>query len=210
MKKRCAMWLLASVLSASSGLCAGVTAAVGNAPGTNLPHDMVTTFEATGPHPSLGHHANDLGRLVGTWDVEYTDFVKDGKAIHRTGEFIVAWVMDGRAIQDLWIVNPSGTHEDREVYTDLYYFDSKSQTWRASFVDPQSGSILRFKCATVADDRLVLETLDLNNEETRWSFNAIRPDSFVFRDEASSDGGKTWRLRGEDHMKRRAPDPSAQ
>jgi hypothetical protein len=121
MKKHCAVWLLASVLLVSSGICVGVTVAVGNAPGTDPFLDMVTTLKAAGPHPSLGDHANDLGRLVGTWDVEYTDFAKDGKAIHHIGEFIVVW-----------------------------------------------------------------------------------------RNEASSDGGKTWRLQGEDHMKRRAAAPSAQ
>jgi hypothetical protein len=210
MKKHCAVWLLASVLSVSSGICVGVTVAVRNAPGTDPLLDMVTRLKAAGPHPSLGDHANDLGRLVGTWDVEYTDFAKDGTVIHHTGEFIVGWVMDGRAIQDLWIVNPSGTRKDREVYTDLHYFDSKSRTRRASFVDPENGSILRFTGGAVADDRFVLETQDINNKETRWSFNDIRPDSFVWRNEASSDGGKTWRLQGEDHMKRRAAAPSAQ
>src|SRR4051794_23153835 len=98
MEKHCAVWLLASVLSVSSGICVGGTLAVGNAPGTDLLLDMVTALKAAGPHPSLIDHANDLGRLVGTWDVEYTDFAKDGKAIHHTGEFIVGWVMDGRAI----------------------------------------------------------------------------------------------------------------
>ena len=33
--------------------------------------------------------------------------------------------MDGRAIQDFWIVDPSGARKDREVYADLHYFDAK-------------------------------------------------------------------------------------
>jgi hypothetical protein len=37
----------------------------------------------------------------------------------------------------------------------------------------------------------------------RWSFNEIQTDSFIWRGEKSRDGGKTWRLREEHHMKRR-------
>jgi hypothetical protein len=60
MKKQSAVWLLASVLSVSSGICVGVTVAVRNAPGTAPLLDMVTTLEAAGPHPSLADHANPM------------------------------------------------------------------------------------------------------------------------------------------------------
>jgi len=52
-------------------------------------------------------------------------------------------------------------------------------------------------------DRFVIETADLGNPTNRWSFNDIGPDSFVYRDEASTDGGKSWRLQSEYQMKRR-------
>jgi hypothetical protein len=72
----------------------------GNATATDPRLDMVTALQAMGPHPSLGDQAKVFGRLVGTWDVEYTDFSKNGKVTHRSGEFLVGWVMEGRAIQD--------------------------------------------------------------------------------------------------------------
>lgn len=138
MNKHHAVWLMASGLLLT--ICSGAAAAenVGNAP------DLVTVLKATSPHPSLGDQAEVLSRLVGTWDVEYTDFGKDGKANHRTGQFIVGWVLDGRALQDVWIVNPSGTRKDREVYAYVHYFDPKARTWGATFFDPAHGSIARF------------------------------------------------------------------
>jgi hypothetical protein len=170
---------------------------------------MATALQAMGPHPSLGDQAKVFGRFVGTWDVEYTDFSKDGKVSHRSGELIVGWVMDGRAIQDLWIVNPSGARKEREVYTDLRYFDPKSGTWPATSIDPENVSVAKFTGGAVGDDRIVLDSQDFDGKDTRWSFNDIRPDSFVFRDEASSDGGKSWRLQSEYHMKRRGAVPPA-
>lgn len=211
MQKRFAQWfqpwVLAAVLSSCISLGIGVAATAGQAgsmPATDARFALVTALRATGPHPSLGDHASVLERLVGTWDVEYMDVSKDGKEIHRSGELIVGWVLDGRALQDVWIVYPSAAGKDREVYTDLRYFDSKSQTWPAIFIDPQDASFASFKGGAVGDDRIVLDSEDLVAGQTRrWSFNDIRDDSLVFRDDASSDGGKTWTLKSEYHMKRR-------
>jgi hypothetical protein len=202
--KRFSAELLSAVLLSSVFPSIAAAAKAGNTPATEPHLDLVTALEALGPHPSLGDRAKVFGRLVGTWDVEYSDFSKDGKVSHRSGELIVGWVMDGRAIQDLWVVYPSGARTEREVYTDLRYFDPKSRTWLAIFIDPQNASVARFTGGATGDDRIVLDTSDLGVTDTRWSFNDIRPDHLVFRDEASSDRGKTWRLQSEYHMQRRA------
>lgn len=153
-------------------------------------------------HGSILSSDGASGKPGAIQDVEYADFLKDGTTLHRTGKFMAGWIMDGRAVQDLWIVDPWGKHKEREVYTDVDYFDAKSRAWHAIFVDPQDGSVDRFTASEVENNCLVLETKDLGSGETRWSFNDIRPDSFVWRDEGSSDGGKTWKLRSEYHMRR--------
>lgn len=168
--------------------------------------DMVSALRATSPNASLADHAKVIDRLVGDWEVAYTDFKKDGTTLHRTGRLLFGWVADGRVMQDLWIVDPWGSHRDREVYTDLFYFEPKSATWRVASVDPYEASVATFAGGVVGDDRISIESHDLVADETRrWSFNDIGPDSLVFRDEASTDGGKTWRLVAEYHMKRRNP-----
>jgi hypothetical protein len=166
--------------------------------------EMITALEALGPTSSLRDQADVFGRLIGTWNVEYTDFARDGQVTHRSGELVVGWIMDGRAIQDLWIVDPSGTRTEREVYTDVRYFDPKSKSWPAIFIDPEHASVAKFTGGAVGEDRIVLETTDFDEKVTRWSANDIRPDSFVWREEGSSDGGKTWRLQAQHQMKRRS------
>lgn len=193
-----------AILSVS---CAEATETDATAP-TDPRLDMVRTLQATAPHHSLGDQAKAFDRLIGTWDVEYTDFAKDGKVSHRSGELIFGWVMDGRAIQDVWIVNPSGTRKEREIYTELRYFDPKSDTWRATFIDPEDASVARFTGGMVGIDRIVLESQDFG-AETRWSFNDIRPDSLVYREETSRDGGITWRMTAEYRMQRLSSAPIA-
>ena len=197
MKQRYAVWL------AISGLLSAPSAFSDPTP-TPSPAGLTTALSAAGPHASVGDHAQVVSRIVGTWDVEYTDYKKDGTTVHRTGEFFVGWIMDGKVVQDLWVVNPSGKRSERELYTDLIWFDAKSQTWRAAFVDTDHSSVAKFTGGPVGNDRFVLETQDLGSNQTnRWSFNEIRPDSFIWRDESSTDGGKTWKMTSEYHMKRR-------
>jgi len=202
---------LVAVGLASLSLGGGVATAAEQPDHTPTPDPrfaMITELRAAGPSASLGDHADLLGRLIGTWDVQYMDISKSGKAIYRTGQLLVGWVMDGRAIEDLWIVDPSDSSKDREVYADVRYFDPKSGTWPAVFIDPQIASIATFTGGAAGDDRIVLESQDLvRGQIRRWSFNDIRPDSLVFRDDASSDGGKTWARKSEYHMKRRGSVP---
>ena len=134
---------LALTLSMSPGIeLARAANGAGGTPGQSL--DMVTVLRAASPSPALGDHANVMARLVGSWDVEYTDFRKDGTTLHRTGRLLFGWVVDGRVMQDVWIVDPWGSHADREVYTDLFYFDPKAATWRAASVDPYEASVATF------------------------------------------------------------------
>jgi len=200
--RRSAAALLASgVLSVSLG-----AAAV--APAADPRLDLVSALKAMGPHPSLGDQGQVFDRLIGTWDVDYADISTDGTVTRHTGKLVVGWVMDGRVIQDLWIVDPYGFRQEREVYTDLRYFDAKTKTWPATFIDPEHVSVARFTAGTADGNGIVLNTPDIGGADTRWSFNDIGPASFVFRDEVSHDGGRTWRLRGEDHMTRHSASPA--
>src|SRR5580692_2611769 len=73
-----AVWLLASFCLSSAILSNGVSATGGRGDAlANDPRlDMVRAIEARGPHPSLADPAKIFDRLVGRWDVEYTDFSK--------------------------------------------------------------------------------------------------------------------------------------
>ena len=71
-------------------------------------------------------------------------------------------------------------------------------------VDPEHPSVARLTGRPAGDDRIVLDSQDFGAKDTRWSFDDIRPGSFVFRVADSNDGGKTWRLQSEYHMSRRA------
>jgi hypothetical protein len=205
------VWSSAVMLLCCASLDVGSAAATGSGTASTDPRrDMIAALEAVGPAPSLGDQANVFGRLVGTWRIDYAFLSKDGTTSRSSGDFSVGWVMEGRVVQCLFTIDPSADRKEKYIGSSLNYFDAKSQTWRMVYVDPENDAVIRVTGGAAGNDRIVLLTQEAEGKVTRWSFNDIRPDSFVYRDEVSHDGGKTWRLQEEDHMTRRGAAPPGQ
>jgi hypothetical protein len=165
--------------------------------------DLIAILPALVPHSSLGANARLFDRFVGTWDAEYLTYGADGTVTRLRAEVIFGWIIDGRALQDVWITYPDkGTASDRNIGTTIRFFDARLAAWRVVWVNPSTG-VLIIMTGGAVDDRIVLHGKPGDGSELRWSFNDIRPDSFVWRGEVSQDGGETWRLRTEYWMKRR-------
>ncbi len=163
---------------------------------------MVTALAASGPHSSLGDEARVFDRLVGTWDCDYTFYIDDGSIRHSSGELMFGWVLDGRAMQDIWITYPEDGTKERRIGTSVRFFDTKSKMWQVIFVSPAYGAVITVQ-GGAEGDRITLRGVDDEGSALRWSFNDIKADSFVWRGEKSRDGGKTWRLEEEHHMRLR-------
>ena len=77
--------------------------------------DMISVLPARGPHPSLGHHADLFGRFVGTWDADYSFIAQDGSVRRSRGEVLFGWILDGYALQDIFLSYPQpGSTEPRK------------------------------------------------------------------------------------------------
>ena len=165
--------------------------------------DIFALLPAQGPHPSLGHHADLFGRFVGTWDADYSFIAQDGSVRHSRGAVLFGWILDGYALQDIFLSYPKpGSTDERKMVTGVRFVDPKTDKWTVMFAAPSFGAAIRME-GGAEDDRIVLRGNDDKGNLLRWSFNDIRPDSFVWRGETSHDGGKTWRLEEEHHMTRR-------
>lgn len=177
---------------------------MGNTAKNDPRRDMIKVLEASGPHPSLGEQAHVFDRLVGSWDCDYGFHRDDGTVRHSKGELLVGWILDGRAVQDLFITYPANGENERRIGTTIRFFDTALKQWRIIFISPQFNYVVTVQ-GGLEGDRIVLRGTDsTDGAPIRWSFNDIAPDSFVWRGEKSHDEGKTWKLEEEHHMKRRA------
>ena len=163
---------------------------------------MIVALGSAKPHPSLGAEAKVFDQLVGAWDCDFSFHADNGSIRHKRGQVLFGWILDGRAIQDIWITYPEKGEQERRIGTSLRFFDTALQQWRVVFLGPQSNYIVVVQGGRQGD-RIVLTGVDTDGAQIRWSFNDIGRDSFVWRGEKSRDGGTTWKLEEEHRMRRR-------
>ena len=93
------------------------------------------------------YHAEALmlfGQFVGEWDVDWTGYEWDGEqALRERGESIFGWVLEGRAVQDVWIVPSRGRRDsagspEGEYGTTIRAYDPLLEAWLATWIGPIS------------------------------------------------------------------------
>jgi hypothetical protein len=157
---------------------------------------------ASGPRivPGESPEARLFDRVAGAWDVDYTAIRDDGTRQKIRGQLLAGWVLDGRALQDVWIQFPK-PGEDRFIGTTLRFYDPDKKKWRVTWVSAIAKAVTVLEGGE-EDGRIALYN-DSAKGRLRWTFSDITEKDFVWRGELSTDGGKTWRLR-EDHRMYRA------
>src|SRR5689334_14752124 len=91
----------------------------------------------------------------------------------ETGEWHFAWILEGRAIQDVWIVPP---RKDRtplgnyEYGTSVRFYDDALKAWQSTWIGPAHRVVQTF-IARAHGNRIVMETTPDNKRRMRWSFD---------------------------------------
>lgn len=169
---------------------------------TTRSQEMIRSLAADHPHPSLGDQAQVFDRFVGTWNADYTHFTPDGAVMERiSGQVLFGWILNGRAIQDIWTWEPANGQGEVSAGTSIRFFDTAAGVWQVIWILPENGAVVTVRGGMVGD-RIVLEGENPDGSRRRWSFNDIGPDSFVWRGERSEDRGATWHRNAEYQMTR--------
>jgi hypothetical protein len=137
------------------------------------------------------------GWLIGRWTMDATVHLDDGNRHQGTGEIYFGWALQGRAIQDVWIL-PGIFYG-----TTLRIYDPIVDAWHILWSDPVRQYYARQIGRAQGADIVQLGKNDAA-EAVRWSFTAITPDSFRWTGERSRDQGQTWQLQAE-YFARRIP-----
>jgi hypothetical protein len=172
-----------------------------------LAEAFAAALVAAGPAADRAGKMDLYAWLIGSWDFDMVEYLPGGAQRARAGEWHFAWVLEGRAIQDVWLVPGSGQRAGDAVAQDNYYgstlrtYDPRIDAWHIQWTDPVSQ---RYFDMTGRKEgaRIVQEGRLPDGTPLRWSFNDITPEGFVWRSEVSPDGGKTW-LRNVEFVARR-------
>ena len=71
---------------------------------TAIPTDFPAVLHADGPDPERAEALKLYGRFIGDWDTEVIAHGADGTSHRTQGEIHFGWVLQGRAIQDVWMI----------------------------------------------------------------------------------------------------------
>jgi hypothetical protein len=160
-------------------------------------HPFVAALVADGPAPDRAGKMALYAWLIGSWDFDMIEYQPGGQQRRRAGEWHFAWVLEGRAIQDVWLVPGAGARSGDAVAQENYYgstlrtFDPRIDVWRIQWTDPVSQRYFDM-IGRKEGERIVQIGALPDGTPLRWSFNDIAPERFVWRSEVSPDGGKSW------------------
>jgi hypothetical protein len=168
-----------------------------------------TVLTASERSPEIPESADLYGWLCGSWDLDVLHYrATDVRDRALKGEVHAGWVLEGRAVQDVWIMprrseRPAKPDRSMNMYgTTLRSWDPVMQAWRISWTNPVSGHHEDLIGRWSGKDIVQLGTR-ADGTQTRWSFTEITADSFHWTGEALPTDGHTWRLEGEFRAKRR-------
>jgi hypothetical protein len=132
--------------------------------------------------------------LIGRWQMETVVHTDQGPQ-HGSGEVHAGWVLQGRAIQDVWVL-PGIFYG-----TTLRVYDPGIDAWHILWNDPLKQYYTR-QIGRAHGNDIVQEGKNDTGELVRWSFTERTPDSFRWLGERSRDGGATWQLQADFHARR--------
>lgn len=149
---------------------------------------------ADGPHPELEEKLRLFGQFIGDWDIIEARYPQpDGTEIKRQGEIHFRWILDGRAIQDVFMTYQENPRKLIPVGTTIRFYDPKIDAWRSTWNSPIQGAMQSFIGQKV-NDEIVLESKTREGYPEKWIFSDITPQSFRWRSIETHDNGKTWQL----------------
>ena len=159
--------------------------------------------------PDIPESADLYGWLCGSWDLDVIHY-RGLRVADRglTGEVHAARVLEGRAVQDVWIMPPcQDRRKDFDPTMNMYgttlrSWDASIQAWRVAWTNParahREEQVGRWNGTDILQ-----EGTRPDGTKTRWTFTEITADSFHWRGEALYQNKETWTLEGEFLAKRK-------
>jgi hypothetical protein len=164
---------------------------------------LAAVLSAPGRAPEIPESADAYGWLVGSWELEVCRYwAVDVRARGIRGEAHFGWALEGRAIQDVWIMPRRADRTadlDRKMNmygTTLRVWDPAIQAWRITWTNP-AGDHRSEQIGRWSGKDVVQVGARPDGTPTRWSFTEITPDSFHWLGESLQADGRSWLLEGE-------------
>ena len=143
------------------------------------------------------------GWLVGSWELDVRRYwAVDVSSQQIKGEVHASWILEGRAVQDVWIMPRIGERsttldKSRNMFgTTLRAWDTSIRAWRILWSNP-AGEHFQNQIGRWSGNQVVQVGTRPDGTPTRWRFTEITAESFHWLGESLASDGVTWNLEGE-------------
>jgi hypothetical protein len=169
---------------------------------------FVNALVSSAPSSELGDAATVYDWLIGSWHVEIRHFGPAGEpTLDLVGEWHFAWVLEGRAVQDV-LIAPTRTsraantsREGNRYGSTLRVYNRQTKHWDLTWNNPATGNREELHGRKIGAD-IVQEGTRTSGQRIRWVFTEIKADSCLWYGEAMQDDGR-WRREAEFRMRRK-------
>jgi hypothetical protein len=150
--------------------------------------------------PELGDVDDVFGFLIGSWDIEAVLHDPAGRTQQVRGEIHASWVLEGRAIQDLFIFprpaeRVAGARGPADRYaTTIRTFDRKRGAWRVVFINPAAAETNAELLARREADAIAMEGNLADGTPIRWRYEDVTERSFHYSAHRLRPDDGSWQL----------------
>ena len=160
---------------------------------------------ADGPASEHREKLELFGQFVGDWEIVESRYLQpNGEWERSRGEVHWRWILEGRAVQDIWMSYDEDEGRMVSAGTTVRFYDPSIDAWHSVWLSPLQGAVKAFVGRRVGNE-IVLEGAREDGVPVRWIFSEITRDSFRWRGEKYNERDSTWSLYEEMHIQRRKP-----
>jgi hypothetical protein len=162
-----------------------------------LSPSFIAALHADGPAADRADRMGLYGWLIGAWEMDVVARLATGGEYRGKGEIHFGWVLEGRAIQDVWITPPRGARGAPAETPFNFYgstfriydpaLDIPGGGWHIFWLDPVKQFYSRMLGRADGAD---IEQLTVDETPARrWRFSEITPRSFHWTADVDESGG---------------------
>jgi hypothetical protein len=159
---------------------------------------MARALHNAEPNQPLAHKLDLYGRFIGSWRLDIEHHPPGGAHRRAEGEWHFGWVLDGKAVQDVWIFPARRLRgklaEPWYRYGSTFrWYDPAIDAWHITYIEPGFSVELR-QIGRAQGADIVQIGEDARGLMRRWRFVEIIDRSFRWIGDISYDKGATWTL----------------